>query len=134
MISDTDSVEKEASIQRDLVELEKIRALAISLDRKFTLPGGIPIGVDAIVGFIPIVGDVSSAALSFWLLLRARKLKVSTFTQARMVGHIAVDSMIGSIPIVGDIFDIVYQANMRNLRLVERALEKRIQRTSKGAR
>ncbi len=110
----------------DAHELEKIRSLAHTLDKKFTLPGGINVGVDGLVGLIPGVGDAASGALSLWLFLKARRLGLSTWTQARMLANIALDTVLGSVPFVGDIFDLVYKANMRNLRLVEKGLEKRL--------
>ncbi len=121
-----DEVSNAGDVLDDDIELEKIRSLALTLDKKFTLPGGISVGVDGLVGLIPGVGDMASGALSLWLFLKARRLGVSKLTQGKMLANVALDTMVGSIPIVGDIFDLVYKANMRNLRLVEKALEKRL--------
>jgi hypothetical protein len=41
-----------------------------------------------------------------------------------MLGNVAVDGVVGMVPLAGDAFDVLFRANMRNVRLLRRWLEK----------
>jgi len=43
---------------------------------------------------------------------------------ARMLANVAVDGVVGMVPIAGDAFDVLFRANMRNVRLLRRWLER----------
>ena len=43
---------------------------------------------------------------------------------ARMLGNVAVDGVVGLVPVAGDAFDVLFRANMRNVRLLRRWLDK----------
>ena len=113
--------------QQDLdAELEKLRRLAFKLDALFTIPGTrIKIGIDNLLGFLPVIGDLAALAPALWLVWRARKLGATQGAQAFMAINLTVDFVIGSIPIAGDVFDILYNANIRNYRLLEYNLARR---------
>ncbi len=82
------------------------------------------IGLDAIIGLIPGVGDIIAASMGAWLLWEARNLGMSKFQLARMGGHIGLDTLLGAIPLVGDLFDFAYRSNSKNLRIIKRYLDK----------
>jgi hypothetical protein len=106
--------------------LRRLDALATLLDSAFVIPGTtIRMGVDGLIGLVPVVGDLVTTAISSYILYEARKLGVSKFTLARMAGNVAVDGLIGAIPIVGDMFDIAFRANRRNVRILRAHLERR---------
>lgn len=118
------------NIEQDIdFELARMRKLAWRMDALFYIPGtNISVGLDNIVGLIPVVGDALTALPSLWLINRARKLGASPGTLAYMVLNTVIDFAIGVVPIIGDIFDVLYNANIRNYRALERNLNKKAAR------
>jgi hypothetical protein len=95
------------------------------MDSLFAIPGTrIRLGVDSLLGLVPVVGDIASQAVAAYLIWEARKLGVPKFTLWRMVGNTLIDTVVGAVPFVGDAFDVAFRANMKNLRLLQRHLEK----------
>jgi Domain of unknown function (DUF4112) len=105
--------------------LARFETLAKLLDIAFILPGTkIRYGVDGIIRLIPVVGDVLATAFSLWLVREARALGAPWHVTARMLGNVAVDGVVGIVPLAGDAFDVLFRANMRNVRLLRRWLDK----------
>ena len=102
----------------------KLKKLEQRLDRRFSV-FGVQFGTDAIVGLVPVVGDIATAATGLYIILQARKLGAEQATVARMFTNWAIDLVIGAVPVVGDIFDIVFRSNTKNLKLLIADLEKR---------
>lgn len=103
----------------------RIEALETVLERAITIPGlGRKVGLDAVIGLVPGVGDVATGLMSAYLIWEARNLGLSRWTLLRMAGNTAFDTAIGSIPIAGDVFDLLFRSNSRNLRLVKRHLDR----------
>ena len=101
--------------------LAALRRWAVLLDSAFRIPGtGIRFGLDAIVGLIPGVGDISTPAFAVLILLHAVRMRLPVIVQARMVLNAGIDMLIGLVPVLGDIVDIGWKANLRNLALLER--------------
>lgn len=101
--------------------LDALRRYAVLLDSQFRVPGtGIRFGLDAIVGLIPGVGDISTPIFAVILLLQAVRMRLPAVVQARMVLNAGLDMLLGFIPILGDLVDIGFKANLRNLALLER--------------
>ncbi|MEX2015297.1 MAG: DUF4112 domain-containing protein [Candidatus Hydrogenedentales bacterium] len=99
--------------------LRQVRALADLLDSKFAIPGtNFRFGLDPILGLIPGVGDAVSMALSAYIISQAQRLGLPRHVMARMVLNVLIDGLIGSIPLVGDVFDVLFKANRRNLKLL----------------
>ena len=90
-----------------------------------TLPGTrrFGIGLDGLLGLIPGIGDALGAALSSYIIVEALRLRVPFSVVSRMIGNVALDTVLGVIPVVGDIFDVAWQANQRNVALLERYLD-----------
>lgn len=108
-----------ASVRRRLEAMEAL------LERAFVVPGtNYRIGLDAIVGLVPVVGDLITAAMGSWLIWEGKNLGMSRFHLWRMAGNIGVDTALGAIPLVGDAFDLAFRSNTRNLRIVKRWLDK----------
>lgn len=104
--------------------MRRLRGLARLLDSAITIPGlRIRIGLDAIVGLIPGIGDLVMLAPSSYLLVQAAMLGVPASTLLLMTYNLALELLVGGIPIVGDVFDAVWKANLRNLHLLERHLD-----------
>lgn len=100
--------------------LRRLRALAWLLDRSIPLGGGRRIGLDPLLGLLPGAGDWLGGILSTYLLYEGARLGLSPRVLGQMVLNIAIEVLAGAVPIIGDLFDFAWQANMRNLRLVER--------------
>jgi len=107
-------------------ELEKqwIKLLSIWTDSVFEVPGlGWRFGLDPLIGLVPIVGDAASALVSFYILSLAAHLQVPRSTLARMMLNVGIDYVVGAVPIVGNLFDFAWKANLKNAKLLERAME-----------
>ena len=103
----------------------RIEAMEGLLERAFTVPGvGAKVGLDSVLGLVPVVGDVITAAMGAWVVWEARNLGMSKFQLARLIGNVGVDTAIGAIPVVGDLFDFAFKSNSRNLRIIKRWLDK----------
>lgn len=117
-------------LQSNVSESEKRRALgraqkvAHLLDDAIRVPGtNYRIGIDAIVGVLPVAGDTLAAAASLYIVAEAARLGVPPAALARMVFNVGVDAAVGSVPLAGDIFDATWKANVRNVALLEEHLD-----------
>jgi hypothetical protein len=100
--------------------LKNLDTLAKLMDAQFRVPGtDFRFGLDSIIGLIPGVGDLSTFAVSGYMLSLMAKNGASGFVLARMSLNIVIDAIFGSIPILGDLFDVAFKANMRNMRLMQ---------------
>ncbi len=99
----------------------RIATMSHILDDLVEIPGtGRRIGVDPVLGLVPVVGDAVSALASIWVIAEAARFRLPPIVLARMVVNAVVDLVIGAIPVVGDLFDFVAKANRRNLDLFRR--------------
>ena len=100
--------------------LKEAEVLARLMDSQFRVPGtNFRFGLDGLIGLIPGAGDLTTFAVSGYMLLIMARNGASGFVLARMVLNVLLDAAIGSIPILGDLFDLVFKANIRNLRLMQ---------------
>jgi hypothetical protein len=99
--------------------LRRLQALAWLLDNSIPLPGGFRIGVDALLGLIPGIGDAMGALISAYIVNEARSMGASRSVLLRMMGNVLIETAIGSIPFAGDVFDAAFKANARNLALLQ---------------
>lgn len=100
-------------------QLRHLDSLAKLMDSKFRIPGTeIRFGLDSIVGLVPGVGDMSTFAISSYMLWIMAKNGASGFVMARMVLNVLIDTVIGSIPLIGDLFDVAFKSNTRNMKLM----------------
>ena len=108
-----------ASVRKRLESMEAL------LERAFVIPGwNRQVGMDSIVGLIPVLGDVLTASMGAWLVWEARNLGMSKLQLTRMAANVGVDTALGAIPFVGDVFDFFYRSNTRNLKIIKRYLDK----------
>lgn len=104
---------------------QRIEAMERLLERAFVIPGlNRAVGADAIVGLVPVLGDLVTTAMGAWLIWEARNLGMSKWHLARMAGNVGVDTLAGMVPLVGDLIDFAFRSNSRNLRIVKRWLDK----------
>ena len=107
--------------ERVLAAERRIGAVAHVLDNLIRVPGtGQRVGIDPLIGFIPIIGDLTSALMAAWIVLEAARFKLPGIVLVRMILYAGADFLIGLIPLIGDLFDLGFKANMRNLELFHR--------------
>ena len=99
--------------------LRWVERIARLMDSQFRLPGTrFRFGLDPLLGLLPIVGDLSTTAVSVALLLTMLRHGASGTVVVRMVFNILLDTVIGAIPILGNVFDFAYKSNERNVALL----------------
>ncbi len=114
----------------------RIEAVSHLMDDLFEIPGTkVRVGLDALIGIVPVVGDLISQVVSSYIIWEARQLGVSRFTMWRMIGNTAVDTVVGIVPVAGDAFDVAFRANRKNLALLKGHLAKHghVRRDGKGS-
>ena len=99
--------------------MQRLRKLAWVLDRSIPI-GRWRIGIDPILGILPGAGDWIAAVLSLYVVYESARLGAPGALLLRMGGNILIEAVIGTVPVVGDLFDFAWQANTRNLALIER--------------
>jgi hypothetical protein len=106
--------------------LARLEALAKLMDGAFVIPGtNVRVGLDAIIGLVPIAGDLVSGLISSYLIWEARQVGASRWVVGRMMANMLVDTTIGAIPVLGDAFDVAFRTNMRNMTLLRKHLARR---------
>lgn len=104
---------------------QRIEMMERLLEGMFVIPGiNRRVGLDAILGLVPVFGDIAAAGLGAWLVWEARNLGMSRFQLARMSGRVGLDALLGAIPLVGDVADFLYRSNSANLRTIKRHLDR----------
>ncbi|KUO54381.1 MAG: hypothetical protein APF82_07450 [Sphingomonadales bacterium BRH_c42] len=104
---------------------QRVEAMEMLLERSFRIPGiNYPVGLDAIVGLIPVLGDIVTALMGTYALWEARNLDMPRWKRWRMAGNLLFDTAIGAIPLVGDAADLLFRSNTRNLRIIKRHLDR----------
>jgi hypothetical protein len=100
--------------------IARIDALATLLDTAFVLPGtNVRFGLDGLLGLVPGIGDVVTTAMSLYIVHEARELGAPGHVIARLLANVVLDGIVGAVPVVGDIFDVMWRANRRNMRLLQ---------------
>ena len=102
-----------AEVERSLDQLSHM------MDGLFRIPGtGWRVGLDALVGLIPGVGDFATTAVSFYILAAGVRYRVPKVTLLRMAANVGVDYLLGAVPVVGDLFDAAWKSNQMNVELL----------------
>jgi hypothetical protein len=104
---------------------QRVEAMELLLERCFHIPGTkIPVGLDSIIGLVPILGDLVTAAMGAYLVWEARNLGMSKWQLMRMTANVGIDTAVGAIPLIGDAFDFIWRSNSKNLRIIKKHLDK----------
>lgn len=104
--------------------IARLDKLATVLDVAFRIPfTKFRFGVDGLIGLAPGLGDVVTTGLSLWIVHEAYRLGVPKAVLMRMLGNVAVDGLIGAVPVAGDVFDVLWRANRRNVRILREHFE-----------
>ena len=127
-------VESVRSEEADRVR-RSLQQLAWLLDSSLPVPGTrLTVGLDALIGLFPVIGDVIGVALSSYILSQAARLGAPRSVLSRMAFNIAIEGIVGIIPFAGDVFDAAFKANQRNVRLLDAWLDqpKRTERSTRA--
>jgi len=101
----------------------RLTVLTRLMDGLFEVPGTkFRIGLDPLIGLVPVAGDIIPAVIGLYLVYEARQLGASRWLQAKMVGNLLLDTVGGAVPLVGDVFDLMFRAHHRNLKLLQKEL------------
>jgi hypothetical protein len=84
------------------------------------------IGLEAVIGLIPVIGDAAGLILSSYVLIEAQRLGVSKRIKTKMIINMLIDFVGGLVPFFGDIFDAFFKANTRNTQLLKKHLNKQL--------
>lgn len=104
---------------------QRIEAMEKVLEGLFVIPGiNRRVGLDALLGLLPVAGDLIAAALGAWIVWEALNLGMSRFQLARMSARVGFDALIGMVPVVGDAADFFYRSNTLNLKQIKRHLDR----------
>jgi hypothetical protein len=112
-------------VQPLLPSNEHLDYIASLLDDMWQIPGTkVRFGLDALIGWIPGIGDVAAGAASCVIVFAAWRRGVAPVTITRMVANILLETAVGGVPLIGDVFDVFWKANRRNYRILIREKEK----------
>lgn len=113
-------------------ELSRLRTLSKLLDSAFVVPFiNFRIGLDAIVGIIPGIGDSLMMMPSAYIVYQGYKLGLPKEKLVQMIGNITIEFLVGVFPIFGDLFDAAFRSNLRNVAIIEKHIQKKRQRPHK---
>jgi hypothetical protein len=99
------------------------RRLAVLMDDLVRIPGTRQgIGLDALIGLVPGVGDLMGSGISGAIMIEAVRARVPVPVLARMAWNLLIDALLGLVPFAGDLLDVAHRANRRNYRLLEKAV------------
>lgn len=103
---------------------ERLRSLAWLLDSSIPIPGTrLTVGLDALIGLFPFIGDLVGVLLSSYILGEAARLGAPKSLLWRMAFNVGVEGVAGIVPFAGDVFDAAWKANQRNVRLLDAWIE-----------
>jgi Domain of unknown function (DUF4112) len=113
---------------------ERLAFLAWLLDSSIPVPGTrFTVGLDALIGLVPVLGDLIGVALSGYIVAEANRLGAPRALLTRMAFNVAIEGIVGVVPLLGDLFDAGWKANQRNVRLLDAWLD-HPHRAARGSR
>ena len=113
-----------AELRIDAAAARRLDRIAWWLDSSIPLPiGQWRVGLDALIGLVPGIGDVIGILLSSYIVWEAARIGVPRALLVRMAGNVAIEGIVGAVPILGDLFDAAWKANQRNVRLLDSYLQ-----------
>lgn len=101
--------------------LLQAQKLANLTDNKVRIPFiGVRLGLDFLIGLIPVIGDLIMAGVSLSIVAVAKSISVPRALRIAMLKNIGIDFLLGLIPFVGDVVDLFYKSNQKNVRIMEK--------------
>jgi hypothetical protein len=98
---------------------QRLAFVAWLLDSSIPIPGTrFTIGIDALIGLFPFIGDMIGVLLSSYILSEASRLGAPKPVLMRMTFNIGIEGLVGIVPFAGDLFDAAFKANQRNVKIL----------------
>lgn len=105
-------------VPKALLQAQKLANLT---DNKVRIPFiGVRLGLDFLIGLIPVIGDLIMAGVSLSIVAMAKSISVPRALRIAMLKNIGIDFLLGLIPFVGDVVDLFYKSNQKNVRIMEK--------------
>ena len=122
--------------EQDAEILAAVRRRAYRLDMCLFNLFGIRFGWEAVIGFVPAVGDAIGALMALMLFRKICTVEGGIDQSAKMwmILNILVDFAVGLIPFIGDLADAAFKCNTKNLRLLECHLDKKYKPSGRDER
>lgn len=111
----------------EMVRTKEARAEVIAhmLDDILRVPGTrMRMGIDPLLGLLPIVGDAIATLVGAVILVLARQLDVPWRIVAQMGWNQLKNGLIGAIPFIGDAYSFRFKSNAVNTALLLRAVRR----------
>jgi Domain of unknown function (DUF4112) len=98
---------------------QRLASLAWLLDSSIPIPGTrFTVGIDALIGLFPLIGDLIGVLFSSYILSEASRLGAPKSVLMRMSFNIGIEGLVGIVPFAGDLFDAAFKANQRNVKIL----------------
>lgn len=107
----------------DPTRLARARRVADLLDAAFTLPVIGEVGLDGLIGLLPVFGDWLMFLPSIYVVYQGARLGLPKRAIAWMLFLLVLEAALTSVPIVGDALDFAWKANQRNVARIERHVD-----------
>jgi hypothetical protein len=113
---------------------QRLASLAWLLDSSIPIPGTrFTVGIDALIGLFPFIGDLIGVLFSSYILSEASRLGAPKSVLMRMSFNIGIEGLVGIVPFAGDLFDAAFKANQRNVKILNDWFE-RPEKTERSSR
>lgn len=117
----------EADKTKQRAILRRLEKYSRFTDNSISLPfTRYKIGVEAVIGLVPGIGDLIGLAMSSYVLLEAHRAGANRKVKRRIILNIAIDFFGGLVPVIGDAFDAMYKSNTRNTRILSEYLHEQL--------
>lgn len=115
--------------------LHRVQRLSHLFDTVFRVPLiGVRIGLDGLIGMIPVLGDAVSGAVSLYYIALAHKAGFSSATKTKMLMIALIDFVLGLVPVIGDFADFFFKGHTKLADIMLRELERDIEASLEGHR
>jgi hypothetical protein len=101
----------------------QLKSLGQLMDSKFEGPWGLRFGLDGLLGFLPVGGDLLTSGISFYIIYQAALLGCAPATIARMALNVLWENLFDLVPVLGNFYDLYFKANNKNIALLEAHLQ-----------
>lgn len=106
------------------VKEQQAERFAHLLDDVLRIPGTrMRMGVNPLLGLVPIIGDAIATLVGMAILVIARQLNVPWSMLGKMAYNLLKNGLFGSVPFVGDAYSFHFKSNAVNTALLLRALK-----------
>ena len=79
---------------------EHLDYIAALLDDMFRIPGTqIRFGLDALIGWVPGIGDAMAGIASFLIVFASWRRGAKSITLVRMIANVVLETTLGAIPV-----------------------------------